>query len=369
MYKEPKKPSIFILIRSLNMGGAERQVSVLAKALHSQGYHVAIGVFYSGGTIEKILRQEGISICDLHKKGRWDLIGWFWGYIKVVREINPDVIYSFLPTSNIIAIIGRLFIHKPVVWGIRASYMNLENYDWLASLTLWAERKLSRFVRTIIFNAQYSLNYHKSLGYCLRNAVVIPNGIDTDAFKPDMNARARLREVWGIPHNAKVIGMLARFDPMKDYQTFLRAARALIPHHPDLYFIIAGNGTDTAQWNSIPPRLSILGAWEDVAGLLNALDIMVLCSFGEGFPNVIAEAMACGIPTIATDVGDAAYIVGNEGMIIPPDNAEALIKAIKHQLQITPSKEAIRERIVSNFNIKQMVDKTLETLKDARVSL
>jgi glycosyltransferase involved in cell wall biosynthesis len=369
MNQEPERPSIFILIRSLNVGGAERQLSVLAKALHNQGYKVTIGVFYSGGPLEMKLREEGISIYSLDKKGRWDLIGWFWRYLKAIRAVNPDVIYSFLTTSNIVAITGRLFISKPVVWGIRASNMNLEKYDWLARLSCWVEKRLSRFVKTIIFNAHYSRHYHETLGYHLRNGVVIPNGIDTEMFKPDMKARVQIRSKLKIPKDAKVVGMLARLDPMKDYETFLTAARALSPHHKDLYFIAAGTGTDTENWHSLPPRFLALGVWEDVCGLLNALDIMVLSSaFGEGFPNIIGEAMACGIPTIATDVGDAAYIVGDKGLIIPPQHPEALIQAVKSLLQKAPSKEDIRGRIVANFSVSRMVDQTVQTLTDACVT-
>jgi glycosyltransferase involved in cell wall biosynthesis len=360
-----KRPSVFILVRSLNVGGTERQVSVLAKALHERGYIVTIGVFYSGGVLEENLLKEGISIRSMNKKGRWDLIGWFFSYLKLIRDVNPDVIYSFLTTANIVATIGNLFIKKPVVWGIRASYVNFDKYDSLARFLSWLEKKLSRFVKTIIFNAQYSRTYHESLGYCLHNAIVVPNGIDTDVFKPDQDKRIQLRKEWGIPQDAQVIGMLARYDPLKDFETFLRAARTLLPHKPDLYFIIAGSGTDQAKWGSIPPRCIILGEWNDVPGLLNVLDIMVLCSFGEGFPNVIGEAMSCGVPTIATDVGDAAYIIGNHGLVIPPNNAEALIEAIRLQLEQKPLKDEIRAQIVKNFNVSQMVDKTLKTLKDA----
>ena len=143
MKQEGKLSSVFILIRSLNVGGAERQVSVLAEALHNKGYHVTIGVFYSGGILEEKLRQVGVSIYSLDKKGRWDVVGWFGRYVKAVRDVNPDVIYSFLTTSNIVAITGRLFVRTPFVWGILASNMHLENYDWLAKLTAWIEQKLS----------------------------------------------------------------------------------------------------------------------------------------------------------------------------------------------------------------------------------
>lgn len=361
--KEEKFKSIFILIRSLGVGGAERQVSVLAKSLHQKGYKVTVGVFYSSGALEKNLREAGVSIYPLDKKGRWDLIGWFWRYLKAIRIVNPDVIYSFLTISNIIATIGRFFIRKPVVWGIRASHINYQDYDWLTSLTAWIEKKLSRYAKTIIFNARFSYHYHQSLGYHLNNAVVIPNGIDTDVFKPDLGeSKSTIRTQLGIPHDAFLIGMLARFDPMKDYETFLKAARTLSLKHKNMYFIAAGAGTDTAPWHSLPSRFLCLGVWEDVAGLLNALDIMILSSFGEGFPNVVGEAMACGIPTIATDVGDAKYIVGDVGISIPPKNVEALIQAIETTLQHPPSKEAIRNRIISHFSVEQMVNQTLQTL-------
>ena len=358
--------SIFILIRSLDVGGAERQVCVLARALHQKGYKVTVGLFYSGGILENKLRDEGVVIYPLHKKGRWDLIGWFWQYLKAIREVNPDVIYSFLTTSNIVAITGRLFIRKPVVWGIRASIVNLNEYDWLAKLTAWVEKRLSRFVKTIIFNANFSREYHESLGYCLTNAVVIPNGIDTNVFRPaSASDRYKIRTALNIPKEAIVIGMIARVDPMKDYETFLSAVRVLTSHHSNLYFIVAGAGTNTASWHPLPPRLLRLGIRDDVPEVLNAMDIMVLTSLGESFPNVVGEAMASGIPTIASDVGDAAYIMGDLGISIPLKNEKALIEAIETMLQHPPSKETIRNRIITHFDVPQMVDKTIQALTEA----
>lgn len=358
--------SIFILIRSLGAGGAERQVSVLAQALHNRGYKVTVGVFYSGGILEEKLQQAGVPVYPLDKKGRWDLAGWFLRYLKALRDVNPDAVYSFLTMSNIVAVIGQFFIRKPVVWGIRASNMNLENYDWLARLTAWIEKKLSRFVKTIIFNAHFSGQHHRALGYCLNNPVIIPNGIDTDMFKPDTSSRATTRNQWGIPQDAVVIGMLARVDPMKDYETYLAAARTLSFRYKNLYFLAAGAGTDIASWPSLPLRFLRMGVWKDVPQLLNALDIMVLSSaFGEGFPNVVGEAMACGIPPIVTEVGDAAYIVADQGLVVPPRNPQALVQAIESMVHNPPAKEGIRDRILSHFSVSQMVDRTLEALAKA----
>jgi len=359
-------PSIFILVRSLGIGGTERQVSVLAQALHQRGYKVTIGVFYPGGILEQHLREAGVSIYSLNKKGRWDVIGWFLRYLKALRDVNPDVIYSFLTVPNLVASIGNIFIRKPVVWGIRASYINFDEYDWLTSLSAKIEKILSRFVKMIIFNAYHSRNYHQSLGYYLKNPVVISNGIDTDIFKPNQHlGKHIIRKQLNIPEEAFVIGMLARVDPMKDYETFLVAAQKLLKRHKNLYFVVAGAGTDMAAWGVLPAQVVRLGIWKDIPGLLNALDVMVLSSLGEGFPNVIGEAMACGIPTIATNVGDAAYIIGDQGKVIPPKNSEALIEAIEDLLKEPLDHGTVRSRIVTHFSVPNMVDQTVHALTTA----
>jgi len=356
--------SIFILVRSLSVGGAERQVNILAKTLKERGYKVTVGLFYQGGVWEEDLHKAGISIHLLHKKGRWDIFGWLWRYIKAVQKINPDVIYSFLPPANIVAAIGKFFNRKPVVWGIRASNMNLKKYDWLASLAGWIEQKLSRYANLIIFNAHYSQRYYQSLGYCATHTIVIPNGIDTYFFKPALPVdKIKTRDDLKIPHCAFVIGMLARFDPMKDYETFLAAARNLCAQHQNMYFIAAGAGTDTAPWKDRPSHFLPLGIWQDMPALLGALNVMVLSSaFGEGFPNVVGEAMACGVPAIVTDVGDAATVVGNLGVVIPPKNPSALIQAIEAMQLLSPNPMELRDRILTNFSVTKMVDKTIQAL-------
>jgi glycosyltransferase involved in cell wall biosynthesis len=346
------------------LGGAERQVCILAKALHQQGHQVTVGVFYAGGILEKQIREQGIRVYDLEKKGRWDLIGWFWRYLHALRDAQPDVVYSFLTTANIVAVVGRLFNKAPVVWGIRASHMDLTHYDWLARLTAWVEKKLSFFAKVIVFNSECGRRHHQNLRYYLNKDVVIPNGIDTDIFKPDPESGKITRARLGIPENAIVVGMLARYDPMKDYETFLSVAQQLCLAHENLYFIAAGPGTDSAPWDDLPSCLLRVGGWQDVPGLLNALTMMVLCSFGEGFPNVIGEAMACGIPVIATDVGDAAFIVADQGIIIPVKDPQALSKAIETFMVSCPSSASIRNRILLNFSVPQMVERTLRVFKE-----
>jgi glycosyltransferase involved in cell wall biosynthesis len=357
---------IFILIRSLHAGGAERQVYTLAKALHQRGYFITVGVFYSGGVFEKQLRLEGIPVYDLQKKSRWDVIGWFFRYLKAVKEVRPDVIYSFLTVSNIIAVTGKLFVSIPVVWGIRASNMCLKEYDWLARLSAFIEKKLSIFPSKIIYNANSGLLHCQELGYRTSHCAVIPNGINTEIFKPDIQSVKQTKKSLHIPQSAILVGMVARYDPMKDYETFYKVALSLTINDENIYFIAVGLGTSKAANLKNSERIIVLESWENISEIYNALNILILSSaFGEGFPNVVGEAMACGVPVIATDVGDCAHIIEDCGIVVPVKNPEAIVQAIERILAHPYPAEKIRRRIVDNFSVECMVDKTLTILTSA----
>ena len=222
---------------------------------------------------------------------------------------------------------------------------------------------LSRFPDAIITNSQAGQDFHVKLGYKSPQWLLIPNGIDTTLFQPNREIGQKLRHSLGIPDDAIVIGMLGRVDPMKDYATFLKAMKVLCHTHQNLYCVVAGKGTENADWSDVPPRLLRLGIWENVPEFLNSLDIMVLSSaFGEGFPNVVGEAMACEIPTIVTNVGDAAILVQTETQIVPPQKVDDLILALQGLLALSSQeRRAIgqqgRERILSSYSLSAMRQK------------
>ena len=155
-------------------------------------------------------------------------------------------------------------------------------------------------------------------------------------FYPDPEAGQKVRQFLGIPTDAVVIGMIGRVDPMKDYTTFLRAVSQVSEEKGNVHCIIAGKDTEKTEWEITPSHFHRLGICENIPGLLNSLDIMILSSTGEGFPNVVGEAMACGVPVIVTDVGDAAEIVQNPGQIVQPQNAGQLVAALRNLLTLTP---------------------------------
>jgi len=181
-----------------------------------------------------------------------------------------------------------------------------------------------------------------------------------------------LRRSLGIPEKALVVGMLSRVDPMKDHLTFLKAMEALSRTHDNLYCIVAGKGTKSASWPVVPPRLLRLGIWKNVPEFLNSLDIFVLSSaFGEGFPNVVGEAMACEIPTIATDVGDAADLVKTSAQIIPPRNVAQLSLALESLLALSSrERKAIgqesRKRVISSYSLSTMRQRYVSFYKSLR---
>jgi glycosyltransferase involved in cell wall biosynthesis len=210
---------------------------------------------------------------------------------------------------------------------------------------------------------------HSAIGYHPRRWELIPNGVDVERFRPDEQARERFRAELGALPETRLVGSIGRDHPMKDRPTLLRAFALASSDVEGLHLVLAGDGMtagneglrDKTARLGIVDRVSFLGIQSDVAGLLNALDTLVLSSSaGEGFPNVVAEAMACGVPCVVTDVGDAAAIVGDSGRVVPPKSPEALAAALVHLLTAERSERLrlstlARERARLHFSIDAMV--------------
>lgn len=369
--------SIFFLIRSLHVGGAERQLIHLASGLHALGHRVTVAVYYGGGVLDAELRDRGIIFLDLGKRSRWDLLGFCKRLICAVREEKPDALYAFLGTSNILGAAIRPFIPPTkLIWSVRSSYMDVSAYDWLSRLSYRLECALSGFADLIICNSQAGLAYAAAHGFPERKMVVIPNGIDTARFAPDPVARTALRRAWGVSDQETLVGILARFDPMKDHATFLRAAALAAKARPDMRFVCIGDGPrhTTERLQALAADLGLgsrviwPGSFQDPAGALSALDICCSSSTGEGFSNSIAEAMACGVPCVVTDVGDSRTIVGATGRVVPARDEESMSDAmveLSSELGETTSRRA-RARIVEHFSLGAMVEETARRLRPPR---
>jgi glycosyltransferase involved in cell wall biosynthesis len=202
--------------------------------------------------------------------------------------------------------------------------------------------------------------------------MVIPNGICTDRFKPDYSAGLKVRDEWGIDEETITIGLIGRLDPMKDHATFLRAVKIFNQEGCSVRFVCIGDGKEPykSEIHSLCMTLGLNGSlvWTgarcDMPTVYSALDIVTsTSSFGEGFPNVIGEAMACGVPCVVTDVGDSALIVGETGIVVPPKDPLALADGWRSMLKRLNNKsysikEMARARIVSHYNSKIFIKKT-----------
>ena len=379
---------IVFLIRTLARsggGGAEKQLSMLAKALSIKGYEVSILCFYPDADSEAEFSDTPIKLLSLEKQDRWDMVGFFWRLFQQLKSIQADVLHSYLPDSNILTIFLKpLFPTTKMVWGIRHSnwgdsQLNIERGNklskWVDS-TIYVEQKLARFADLIIANSYAGQKYHLSKGFPEESLIVIPNGIDVDHFQPDPEAGAITRQEWGVSGDRILIGLVGRLHPMKDHSTFLKAAALILQERQNVHFVCVGGEQQqdyAIQLYKLANQLGIAdqviwaGARVDMLEVYNALDILVSASaFGEGFSNAISEAMACGKPCVVTDVGDSGSIVGNQGIVIPPGDPQALKTAVMQLItELTTENYAqgkIRQRIVENFSVPQLLFKTELTL-------
>jgi glycosyltransferase involved in cell wall biosynthesis len=207
------------------------------------------------------------------------------------------------------------------------------------------------------------------LGYYVDSSRVIPNGIDTSLFAPSNEVRSTVRSWLGVPSNAFLIGLIARYHPQKDHATFLQAAALLIKRHPEVHFLLAGLEVDwenqtlqhLVQELKLLNQIHMLGECSDILSLTAALDIAVSSSsYGEGLSLAIGEAMACEVPCVVTDVGDSAILVSNTGIVVPPRNPPALANAWECLIDAGAEArcelgKAARERILQHYSLESIV--------------
>ncbi|HXS04261.1 MAG TPA: glycosyltransferase [Rhodanobacter sp.] len=375
-----RKPRVLFLIRSLRRGGAERQLVALAAGLRQSGWEVAVACFYAGGAFQRELERRDVPVIDLRKRGRWDVIGFLWRLWRALRQFEPDIVHGYLTVGNLLSLMARAACPgSHVVWGVRSSFIDRTRYDWMSRLTFALSCRMARGADRIIFNSQAGSTLHGAHGYPADRLVVIANGIDTDHFRFDETARQRMRREWGASDRDVLVGLIGRLDPMKDHPTFLQAAALLVAEHAPWRFVCVGEGgsgyagelTTKARGLGLAGRMVWAGSCEDMVAAYSAMDIVVSSSFGEGFPNVVAEAMACGRPCVVTRVGDSAHLVADTGIVVPPRDPQALRDGIAQMRRRIESDSramalAARARVVDHFSTARLVSSSARVLENVR---
>jgi len=334
------------IIGGLDRGGAETMLYKILSRMDSHAFTSEVISLTTLGPVAEQIQRLGIPVTALGMhQHKFRALGKLF---KILWSRRPHLIQSWNHHSDLLALVGGwLTGTRTIFWNIRCSDVLEMGFPRLVKVLAW----LSPLPTGIIVNSQAGLNVHRKLGYRPKAWHLIGNGFDCTLFCPSLDKRQAFRQQHHIPNESILMGMMARFDPMKDHYTFFQAANQLldITTH-DVRFVLAGQGMhpENAKLQELIPdrlrdRVILCGEDQAVDVIDAALDIAILCSYRtEGFPNAIGEAMSCGVPCIVTDVGDCRDLVSDTGIVIPPQSPEALAKAMS-QL-ISEGKEGRQER-------------------------
>lgn len=331
------QPLIAHLITDLHTGGAE---SMLVRLLSASSYRNASSVMSMrsrgtrGAQIDALgvpLETFGISLSPNGFRSAYNLH-------RAVRRSRPRVVQGWMYHANVAATLSTSNLADSVhVWNIRETLQDIRREKPLTRAVILLGAALSARPSAIVYNSHASAEQHERLGYSSRNAIVIPNGIDTDLYAPSNDARLALRAALGVSADTVLVGRIGRYHPMKDFSTMLAAAAAVSSMLPQVHYVLGGPGV-TSDNREISKRIAthgladkvhLVGDVKDVPAFMAGLDVNCSSSaWGEAFPNVIVEAMAAGVPCVTTDVGDSAYVLGNGGFVVPPSDPPALATAL-----------------------------------------
>lgn len=350
--------------------------------MHRAGHEVSVVSLIAGGHHRDRLEAAGIPVSDL---GMWRAASFPAALVRLVwhlRRRKPDVLQSWLHHADLMALLASALAPGPFLyWNVRCSHLNVKDHG----RTLFAIiRLLARFSHrpaAIVANASGGRTFHESIGYRPRRWEIIPNALDTDTFRPSDEARRAVRAEFDLADDQPLVGLVARYHPMKDHGTFLRAAKRVLESFPDARFVMAGPGVDSANAalmalvaeTGTAANVHVLGPRTDVARLQAAWDVAVCSSYSEGFPNVVGEAMSCAVPCVSTDVGDVRLLMGETGRIVPPAQPEALAAAVCELLEATAAERAelgrrARQRVVDRFSVEAACQRYVKLYEVAEAS-
>jgi glycosyltransferase involved in cell wall biosynthesis len=353
------------IITGLNRGGAEIMLLRLLAAMDRQHVDPVVISLLPPGPLAVPIAALGIPVHSVHLGGGLKGFAGFGRLWSLLRRLRPDLVHTWMYHADLIGgTLARLATAAPVIWALHNSSLDPAQTRFATRLTARFNALLSYLVPArIVSCSRVAMAIHRRLGYAAGRFALIPNGFDIDAFRPDPDQRAAVRAELGIPAAAPLVGAFGRFHPQKDHRNLCRAAARVATRRPDVHWLLAGADITPANarlagWISetdVPERFHLLGERDDMPRLTAALDLLVVASsFGEAFPLVIGEAMACAVPAVATDVGDVGLMIGDTGRVVPPRDPAALAAAVLGLLDLDADAlaalgAAARARISAEF--------------------
>lgn len=367
---------ILHLITSLSTGGAEVMLQKLVRTLQERSHDVSVVSLSTAVPIGLEMQADGIQVLALGGRAGMLLPHQLWRLQRTYREFQPDILHSWMYHANVLAQTLPAWSTRQRRPGLVTSVRGAVHAPRQQKLALRAVRRIdarmSHRADAIVFNSRRSAEQHAALGYDASKMIVIPNCFDSRRYQPMPAERTRIRSELACGASV-LVGLVARFERLKNHHLFLQAARSVVDRCPQARFLLAGRGCDTRngqlmRWVAelgLGERVHALGERRDIAAIDNALDVAVCSSVSESFPNAIGEAMACGVPAVVTDVGDCGYLVGDAGRVVPAGDPQALADAILELARLPPEARAAlgaraRARVSREFSLERISEQYLD---------
>ena len=356
------------IITSLGDGGAELTLFKICK-YDTINNHVVISL-KDQGKYYSLLNKLGVKVFCLNMS--FFSIYKFFFLINLIRSLKPDIVQTWLVHADFLGgIAARLAGVKNIIWNVRYSNIEISKSKLNTVLILKLLSILSYSIpQLIIIVSKKAKKIYKIKGYDKKKLKFIPNGYDLSILKIDKIQKINFHKKINLRKTIPIIGNVARYDQQKDHLNLLHALSIIQSKKINFFCILVGSNIDQKNLNlsseikklKLSNSVKLLGRKNNISEVMNGIDIHVLSSsYGEGFPNVLAESMACGTPCITTNVGDSALIVGKTGWVVPPKNKIKLAKAIEIALSeigtANWNKRCTKARLTikKNFSINKML--------------
>ncbi|MBK8338011.1 MAG: glycosyltransferase [Sterolibacteriaceae bacterium] len=367
---------VLFITTGLGTGGAERMLVKLIDSLGRRDVECRVASLRDAGTQGIAIRSLGVAVDELRVNS---ITGFLMAPLRIARMMwifRPDIVQGWMYHGNLLATFAGLM--RPckcrLFWSIRQTLYNLSSERWSTRQVVRAGAVFSRLPERLIYNSGLSAKQHTAAGYFGDRAVVVPNGFDLTRFRPDQEQRARKRAELGIAPGVPVVGVVARSHPMKDHATLVDAAVRVRQAFPDVLFVLAGSEIDASNVplvsriaaRELDRNFMLLGEVTDTENVYPALDVCALSSsWGEAFPNVLGEAMACGVPCVSTDLGEARHIIDDTGATVPIRAPAALGAAISGILALDAAARRqlgarARQRVARLFSLDAVCEAYLD---------
>ncbi len=362
-----KRIKVFFIITGLNQGGAEAMLFKLLANINREKFECAVISLGDMGVHGENIVSLGFPVFTLGMRPRQFSLFKIFFYLKIVRNFKPDFIQGWMYHANLFAILAKIISPSAkVFFNIRCSLNH--SLKWYSKS--WAVVKLnaffSHFVAKVINNSQVSSDQHKTIGFSKKNGVLIANGFEINGFKPNSEIYKNFRLDHHLDLNTKIVGNVSRYHPMKNHLGILFTFHKIKAQYPDKLILVLGGREIDSNNDKLAAAIKDLGLQEDciLMGSVKSCQIMPAfdvylssSSYGEGFPNVLGEAMLCGVPCVATDVGDCKQLMGGLGAVAAPGDYDLLAKHCLEKLDISNEERVrIRQHVIDHYSIEKIVD-------------